>query len=179
MRVCSTCCWSGSDEKPRSSSSLVVCRCAAYLRFRTSDLDISIPKSQLLPILFSSLLSSGGKNHKNITPPFVSEPSRPDPDKAPDPSLLSQVVIADAAEPSDVSLSVAGTTPIDRSVSPPLDVLLLAESESEVAVDLERLAELLPGLVAEVRCTFFCFSCDCCIDPLVLKELLRNTNELL
>ena len=49
---------------------------------------------------------------------------------------------------------MAGTTPTDRSVAPPLDVLFLAESESEVAADLERLAELLPGLVAEVRLRF-------------------------
>lgn len=65
----------------------------------------------------------------------------------------AQVVIADATATwsSDVTLSVVGVTPTNRSGALPLDVLFLAESHSTVATDLERLVELLPGLVAEVR----------------------------
>lgn len=62
----------------------------------------------------------------------------------------AQVVIADSTAASDVSLTVTGTTPTDRSLSLHLDVLLLTELESAMTDDLERLAELLPGFVAEV-----------------------------
>lgn len=54
-----------------------------------------------------------------------------------------------------MSLTVTGTTPTNRSISLPLDVLLLTELESVMTDDLDRLAELLPGLVAEVRAFFF------------------------
>ena len=54
-----------------------------------------------------------------------------------------------------MSLTVTGTTPTNRSISLPLDVLLLTELESAMTDDLDRLAELLPGLVAEVRAFFF------------------------
>lgn len=72
--------------------------------------------------------------------------------------MRKQVVIADAAAtwPSNVTLSVVGTAPIDRSLSLPLNVLFLAESDTAVAADLERLADLMPGLVAEV-CVVFVF----------------------
>lgn len=64
----------------------------------------------------------------------------------------AQVVIADATATwsSDVTLSVVGVTPTNRSAALPLDILFLAESHSTVATDLERLVKLLPGLVAEV-----------------------------
>lgn len=66
---------------------------------------------------------------------------------------MAQVVIADATATwaTNVTLSVIGTTPADRSLALPLDLLLLAESEASVAVDVKRLTELLPGLAAEVR----------------------------
>ncbi|CAM9750475.1 unnamed protein product, partial [Ectocarpus sp. 4 AP-2014] len=68
----------------------------------------------------------------------------------------AEVVIADATATwsSDVTLSVVGVTPTNRSAALPLGVLFLAESHSTVADDLERLVELLPGLVAEMQSSF-------------------------
>lgn len=73
---------------------------------------------------------------------------------------LAQVVIADATAPwpSNVTLSVVGKSPINRSLALPLEVFFLAESDAAVAADLERLADLMPGLVAEV-CVFMFSVC--------------------
>lgn len=51
---------------------------------------------------------------------------------------------------ADVSLSVTGTTPGNRSLALPLDILFLAEADQSMSDDLERLADLLPGFAAEV-----------------------------
>lgn len=65
---------------------------------------------------------------------------------------IAQVIVADATATwaSNVTLSVSGTTPTNRSLALPVDVLLVVESNIAVSADLARLTELLPGLAAEV-----------------------------
>ena len=65
---------------------------------------------------------------------------------------VTKVVIADATATwvSNVTLMVAGTTPSNRTMALPRDILLLAELDVNVSTDLGRLAELQPGLIAEV-----------------------------
>ena len=69
---------------------------------------------------------------------------------------IAKIVIADATATwvSNITLSMAGTTPSNWTMALPRDIVILAESEVDVSADLGRLAELQPGLIAEVG--FFC-----------------------